>query len=209
MDQLLTKEIDGRKGALGLLLLLMGFLNLSFGWLAVLSPYSLAITGLLAFYLTFGKDMILLIKRPIQPIKYFFLFFPLSVVVSLGISYLLIVGLGLQLSANPITGHVPWLQLPFMLLGEELISFFIFLLAAIKLQRLSHQLLAANLISAVCFAAIHILTYWNGNLLLTIFHVLALQGVTRIIFNEAGIKSNTLLVPWIIHLLFDALTLLL
>lgn len=208
MDQLLTKPIQIRNIIISSILLLLGFLNLSFGWIDPLGPYSLAIAGIASFLLTFGKASWLLFSRPIKPIKNFFIFFVLTVVVSLGTSILLQAVLNLKLKANPLSNHIPWLQLPGMLLGEELLSFFVFVAAAILLSRFTHNILFANLISAFIFALLHVPTYWNGNLFLTLFHVLALQGVTRIIFNTSGIKSNTLLVPLMIHILFDVYALL-
>lgn len=208
MDQLLTKPIKLSNVFISLTLLFLGFLNLSFGWVSQLSPYSLAITGIAAFLLTFGTEAWSIVNRPIQPIKNFLIYFPISVITSLGTSLFLLVILNLKLTANPISNHVPWLQLPVMLLGEELISFFIFIVTAILLSKYSHHVLMANLISAVVFAFLHISTYWNGNLLMTVFHVLALQGIARLIFNTAGIKSNTILVPLVIHILFDVFALL-
>lgn len=208
MDQLLTNPIKLRNVYISLAFLFLGFLNLSLGWVPALSPYSLAITGITAFLLTFGTKAWSIVNQPNQPIKNFLIYFPITVIASLGTSLFLQVILKLKLSANPISNHVPWLQLPAMLLGEELISFFIFIVTAILLSRYSHNILIANLVSAVVFAFLHIPTYWNGNLLMTVLHVLALQGIARIIFNTAGIKSNTILVPLVIHILFDVFALL-
>lgn len=34
-----------------------------------------------------------------------------------------------------------------------------------------------------------------------------LQGVSRLIFNTAGVKSNSIILPWVIYVLFDILML--
>ena len=208
MNYLLSKKFDVKLGILGFLFLLIGFFNLSYGWLAFLSPYSLTLTGLIAFYMVFGKDFFLLFSKPIKPVKNFIIFFFLIVVSTFGMSYLLQFVLNIGLSSNPIGGHVPWLKLPFMLFGEEMISFYTFLLTANLLKKNRHHILIGNLVSAILFAVLHMATYWNGNFFLTLFHVLALQGIARIIFNTSGIKSNTILVPFFIHLIFDIITLL-
>lgn len=208
MSSLLTKQFNLKLGIFGFFLLLLGFFNLSFGWILVLSPYSLALTGLIAFYMVFGKDFLLLFTKPIKPLRYFILYFLLIVLVTFGTSYLLQYILNFGLASNPIGGHVPWVKLPFMLFGEELISFYTFILTANLLKKNKHNLLIGNLVSAALFAILHITTYWNGNFFLTLFHVLALQGIARIIFNTSGIKSNTILVPFMIHFIFDVITLL-
>ncbi|MBS5932835.1 MAG: CPBP family intramembrane metalloprotease [Clostridiales bacterium] len=65
----------------------------------------------------------------------------------------------------------------------------------------------ATVCSAIVFALLHVPTYWDGSLLITTLHVLALQGVSRLIFNTAGVKSNSIILPWVIHVLFDILML--
>lgn len=208
MNSLMTKKIDIKFGVLGFFLLLIGFFNLNIGWIPILSPFSLSLTGLIAFYMVFGKDFLLLFTKPIKPFRNFVLFFLLIVLVTFGTSYFLQYILNLGLASNPIDGHVPWLKLPFMLFGEELISFYTFILTANLLKKNNHNLLIGNLVSAALFAILHITTYWNGNFFLTLFHVLALQGIARIIFNTSGIKSNTILVPFMIHFIFDIITLM-
>lgn len=208
MNKLLDKRIKAGNAIIGIIILALGFINLSKDYIPIIGPYSLAITGLIAFIVTFGLDSIkLLFSNPRKPIKTFFIFFPISLIVSVLTSAFLIFVLKLNLSANPIVGNIPWLQLPFMLLGEELISFFVFVLVGILLRNNSKKILIASLCSAIVFALLHVPTYWNGSLLLTIFHVILLQGVARLIFNAAGIKSNTIAVPWLIHVLFDSFTL--
>lgn len=208
MNDLLSKKFDIKLGVFGFFFLLLGFFNLSYGWIVFLSPYSLTLTGLIAFYMVFGKDFFLLFSKPIKPFKNFVVFFFLIVLSTFGISYLLQFVLNIGLSSNPIGGHVPWLKLPFMLFGEEMISFYTFILTANLLKKSNHSILIGNLVSAILFAVLHIATYWNGDFFLTLFHVLALQGIARIIFNTSGIKSNTILVPFTIHFIFDIITLL-
>lgn len=208
MNNLLTKKFDIKLGIVGFILLLIGFFNLSFGWISILSPFSLALTGVIAFYMVFGRDSFLLLTQPIKPIKNFLLYFLLIVLATFGTSYFLQYILNFDLASNPIGGHVPWIKLPFMLFGEELISFYTFILTANLLKKNNHNILIGNLVSATLFAVLHIATYWNGNFFLTLLHVLALQGIARIIFNTSGIKSNTIIVPFMIHFIFDIVTLL-
>ncbi len=209
MDQLIDVNIKWKNSIIGILIILIGFFNLSFGWIPTLAPYSLMLSGLIAFWITFGKHTLFLFSRPVKPIRNFLIFFPLSIIIPLGISFFLIMELHLNLKENVVAQHVPWVPLPFMLLGEELITFFILLLIAKGLKNYPHKLLIANIVSALCFAFMHILTYWNGDFFVTLLHVFTLQGITRLLYNEAGLKSNTIIVPWIIHILFDTITFLL
>ncbi|WP_430610383.1 CPBP family glutamic-type intramembrane protease [Enterococcus sp. DIV0876] len=123
------------------------------------------------------------------------------------LSYVVINILQLGLDGNPLSGHIPWLQLPFMLLGEELLSFYILLISASLLINTKHSLLWSNLISALVFALLHVFTYWNGNIFLTLFHVLLLQGLSRLILNTVGLRTNAVWIPWTIHILFDIISL--
>lgn len=64
----------------------------------------------------------------------------------------------------------------------------------------------ASIIVAVIFGLGHFTTYFNGNLWQTIIHVLIVQGIARIIFNISTFKTDTILLPFIIHWIYDVLT---
>ncbi|MGL4106816.1 CPBP family glutamic-type intramembrane protease [Clostridium sp. LP20] len=206
MDKIFNKPIKTINTIIGIIILALGFLNLSYDWIPILAPFSLAITGLAAFAVTFGLESIkMLFSKPQKTIKTFFTFFLLAVVVSMLTSFFLMYVLKLDLTGNPAVGNVPWLSLPFMLLGEELISFFVFAIIASLFKNNNKQLLIASFGSAIVFALLHVPTYWDGNIIITLLHVLALQGVSRLVFNSAGVKSNSIIVPWVIHVIFDSL----
>jgi hypothetical protein len=210
MDILFSQKIKSFQTIAGIFILALGALNLVYNWIPVLAPYSLFITGLLAFIVTFGFGSIkTLVAHPIHPIKNFFIFLFLILIVSGFVSIFLSVILHLPLATNPISDNTPWLQLPFMILGEELISFFIFILIANKLRYYRKHLLIATIGSAIIFALLHVPTYWSGYLLPTLIHVMFLQGLSRIVFNSAGVRSNTILIPWLVHFVFDILMLML
>lgn len=210
MDKLYDKPIKPVNALIGILILALGFMNLTRGYIIVIAQSSLAITGLAAFGITYGLDSIkMLFNRPIKPVKNFLIFLLISFVTSFVIGMILTNVLKLNLTANPVIENIPWIKLPMMLLGEELISFFAFFLIASLLRNHSKKVLFATIGSALVFALLHIPTYWNGSFLLTLIHVILLQGVARLIFNTAGIKSNTILVPWLIHFAFDALNFIL
>lgn len=207
MDKIFNKSFKASNAILGTFILAIGFLNLSLGWIPILAPYSLVITGLIAFIITFGTESIkMLFNRPKKLIKTFFIFLPLAVMASFFSAIVLQVVLKLDLAANPAANNVPWLELPFMLLGEELISFFVFAIVASLLKNHNKKLLIATISSAMVFALLHVPTYWNGSILLSVLHVLCLQGVARLIFNSAAVKSNSIIAPWVIHVLFDSIT---
>lgn len=204
MNKLYDQELKPIACLIGIFVLILGFFNLTLGFIPVLSTYSLAITGILAFCITFGchslKDIF---HKPVKPIKNFFLYYGISALASLVTAFIMIYVLKIKLAGNPLTDDVPWLYLPFMLLGEELFSFYIFLVAASLLKNQKHQLLIASIICSLIFASVHIPTYWAGSMVGAILHVILLQGVSRLIFNFAGIKSNSMIVPYFIHVIFD------
>ena len=209
MDKIFNKSFKTSNAILGTFILALGFLNLSLGWIPILAPYSLFITGLIAFIITFGTESIkMLFNRPKKLVKTVFIFLPLAFVASFFSAIVLQIVLKLNLAANPVTNNVPWLELPFMLLGEELISFFVFAIVASLLKNHNKKLLIATITSALVFALLHVPTYWNGSIFRTIIHVLCLQGVSRLIFNSAGVKSNSIIAPWVIHILFDSISFL-
>ncbi|MEN2259745.1 CPBP family glutamic-type intramembrane protease (plasmid) [Paraclostridium benzoelyticum] len=62
------------------------------------------------------------------------------------------------------------------------------------------------MLSSICFGLLHYSTYFNGSLVNTLIHILLIQGLVRIFFNFAALKSNSIIVPWIIHVVFDFTT---
>ncbi|HJE16132.1 MAG TPA: CPBP family intramembrane metalloprotease, partial [Enterococcus casseliflavus] len=48
----------------------------------------------------------------------------------------------------------------------------------------------------------------NGNVFHTLVHILFIQGVARLLFNQAAIKSNSILTSWGTHVLFDLFAIL-
>lgn len=89
-------------------------------------------------------------------------------------------------------------QIPFMLMGEELLS--TNLLIALENKGVSFKL--ASLIVAVLFAFWHIPAYGFHplQLLMTLFPI-------RLVLNFLWKRSNSIWVSWICHLLFDLLSL--
>lgn len=208
MNKLYDTPVSSLRVIFGLVLIFCGFLNLSFGFLPFLAPYSLLLASLIAFLVTYSlKGTAHLFSKPENPFRNFFLFLLAAFILSFVTSFLLVLILKLDLKANDLSGNIPWLQLPFMLLGEELFSFYVLIISLNFLQKNPQRMIIATLLSAFVFAIFHMLTYWNGSFLLTLIHVLLLQGCARILFNAAGVRSNSLYVPWIIHIVFDLITL--
>ncbi|WP_148791620.1 CPBP family glutamic-type intramembrane protease, partial [Enterococcus faecium] len=67
----------------------------------------------------------------------------------------------------------------------------------------------ASFLSAIIFGFIHYSTYDNGNILHTVAHILLIQGVARLLFNQAAIKSNSIITSWAVHVIFDFTAILL
>lgn len=83
-----------------------------------------------------------------------------------------------------------------MIMGEELFSIDI-------LEILRKKIGFATLITVIIFGICHFNTYDSGNILQTIIQVLLIQGAARLIFNYAYLKTKSIWISYIIHLIFD------
>ena len=217
-DESINQAIQNRYRSplLGALILGSGFYittNESFSFLNFLAPYSLMITGLLAFMIAFGfsslKDLFAKPRDPNGNIKNFIKYFILTTVLGFASAAILQYVLNLNLASNPEAGDLSSiiLQVPFMLLGEELIRFYFLLVTAnLIFQKTGNQKQAELLgiiISSILFGLLHYTTYYNGNPIETLAHVLLIQGSARIAFNLSGLKANSILMPLIIHIIYD------
>lgn len=217
MNQLITaRKVNPFKALIGFVLLGGSFILMttySSKFLAVVSPYLLMVTGLLAFFLVFDlaglKTLFSLPKDPKGNIRNFFLYFFMALIIGFLSGIILQVVLGFKLTANPATEEflslVP--KIPFMLLGEELISFYCLIICANWIYRKTSNKKQAEWIgiifSSVIFGLLHYTTYFNGNMGETLAHILLIQGSARIAFNLSGLKSNSIVLPLIIHIVYD------
>lgn len=202
MDQLYTKKVSLARASLGFFLLMLGFLNLSFGILPIpfLPVVSLLLTGLLAFYLNYGAaGLKALFGKPRKPIRTFLIFYPLQMVAGFVLSILVTLLLHGHAGSNPAASDTPWLALPFMLMGEELFSLFILVIVV----SLTQKKWLGMCLSALLFALIHIFTYYNGSIAGVLIHVTLIMGISRLILNGAAIKSNGILISFLVHYAYD------
>ncbi len=217
MDKLINKyNVSISRGLIGAVILGVGFFlatNEVNSFFTALSPYSLMISGFIAFIVAFGASGIKdLFSKPSDPngnIKNFFKYIALTVVLGFAASIFLQYVLKFHLAANPESGNIMsiLLNIPFMLLGEELISFYILLVLANLIYRKTTNQKQAEIIgiifSCIIFGLLHFSTYYNGNPMTTLAHILLIQGSARIAFNLSGLKSNTIIMPLIIHIIYD------
>lgn len=198
----MEKTIKPVQVFMAIILLIIGCYSISYLPIKVLKFSSLAVTGFIAYYVLFGKEGIKnLFSKPTKPIKYVLLFLIANLIYSV-VSGIILTLLGLHLKENPLGNDVNiFFYLPIALIGEELFSITIF-----DLLRTKISLLPANLISGLIFGLIHFSTYYNGTIVQTLAHILLIQGFARIIFNSAYVKSKSIYVPWIVHVLFDAIS---
>ncbi|WP_261805992.1 CPBP family glutamic-type intramembrane protease [Lapidilactobacillus luobeiensis] len=175
------------------------------GQLGIISFFSTFVSGLLGYWLIFGTaEFEGLFKKPQRGwLKWSLLMLLINALWSLGAGAILQL-LGLTLHANPVvdTFGVMLPFIPFMLMGEELLS-----LALLNGARKFIPTLAASIFSAVIFGLIHFNTYWNGDLSTTLLHILLIQGVARIFLNIAYLKADSIWGSWSTHLAFDLFTL--
>lgn len=206
MDKIIGKKIDLKKTILGTGIIIIGLIGLLYGP-AIISILSLAISGFFALWIVYGKDATLSIfSKPKSPIKITIKYFLLNIVLSFSVSLFLQYVLKWNLSGNPANEGFQLLALfviPIMLLGEELFSIYFFSIFSSKFS-----VPIASVFSAIIFGLIHYSTYNNGNILHTLVHILLIQGVARLLFNQAAIKSNSILTSWGVHILFDFFALL-
>ncbi|MBC1475011.1 CPBP family intramembrane metalloprotease [Listeria grandensis] len=131
----------------------------------------------------------------------------------IGIPFLLVVGTLMSsiwamisggTTANSVNSVLTWnyviTHVPFMLLGEELLSIGV-LYAAWK--KLGWKFWQASLLCAVLFALWHLPSY-DYNLLQCLVTIIP----SRLVLNYLFKKSNSIWVTWIVHITFDVITFL-
>ncbi|MEC6748978.1 CPBP family glutamic-type intramembrane protease [Marinilactibacillus sp. XAAS-LB27] len=92
--------------------------------------------------------------------------------------------------------------MPFALMGEELLGIGVLEVARSK----GWSFVNASLLSALIFGLLHVIAYWNGDIISTVLHVLLLQAVARLIFNFIYLKTGRSIIgSWTIHLLVDGI----
>lgn len=207
MDNLLGKKIDRSKAILGTIILLIGVFGLFYGP-PLISTFSLCITGFISFWIVFGvKGINNLFSKPVAPIRTILFYLILNILLSIGTSFLLLRVLHWNLHGNSAAESfqpILLIAIPIMILGEELLSLFFLSLFSSKFS-----VILSNIFSALIFALLHYSTYNNGNIFHTLVHIIIIQGVARILFNQSAIKSNSIITSWIVHVLFDFLALVL
>ena len=179
----------------------------------ILKIISVPMLSIISLFVTFGKQGILdIFSKPIKPFKNIAIWYIISLVSSLISASILKLVLNLQLHDNPGATHLvqTLISLPFVLLFEEIISIFILLVIANFIFKKSKNLLLSQttgvIISSICFGLLHYSTYFNGSVVNTLIHILLIQGIARIFFNLSALKSNSIVVPWIVHVIFDYTT---
>ncbi|MBC6315747.1 CPBP family intramembrane glutamic endopeptidase [Listeria grandensis] len=131
----------------------------------------------------------------------------------IGIPFLLIVGtlassiwslIAGGTTENSVNSVLSWeyviKNVPFMLLGEELLSIGV-LYAAWK--KLGWQFWQASLLCAILFAVWHLSSY-DYNLLQCLVTIIP----SRLVLNYLFKKSNSIWVTWIVHITFDVISFL-
>lgn len=207
MNRLLHRDLETKKIFIGTFIVILGIVGLLWGP-SIVSILALSVTGFIAFRYVYGPGSIKsLFSKPTAPIKNFLLYFFLNLILSFIVSVILEHVLKWDLKGNSATEAVQpllFLILPIMILGEELFSVFILSIFSSKFR-----LPIASLLSAIIFGLIHYSTYDNGNIIHTLGHILLIQGAARILFNQAAIKSNSILTSYAVHLIFDLTAILL
>ncbi|MGX7419857.1 CPBP family glutamic-type intramembrane protease [Carnobacterium gallinarum] len=219
MNELITnRKINPINGFLGFVILGGGFYlatNYSSTLTSVFAPFSLMIAGILAFLLVFGPSGIkVLFSRPNDPKgnnRNFVTYFFLALIMGFASGAIMKFLFGFNLTANPATERFLAIapKIPFMLLGEELISFYILIVCAQFIyQKTANQKkaeLVGIVISSIVFGLLHYTTYDNGTIFETLAHILLIQGSARVAFNLSGLRANSIILPLLIHIVYDLL----
>lgn len=89
---------------------------------------------------------------------------------------------------------------PFMIMGEEVFS-----IGILETLRMKWGLstIISTLVTSIIFGLVHFYTYNGGNVLRTIVQILLVQGVARLIFNYAYLKTSSIWTSYAVHLVFD------
>lgn len=163
--------------------------------------FSLLTFGLIAFLIAFGtsftKDLFTKPKKFSSTVA---IFLPICLLVGF-ITALVLKLIFPELKGNPESGNPLWFYfaiMPFALMGEEIFSIF-----WLEVAKLKYSSLIATLFSAIIFGLIHFSTYYDGNVLTTLLHVLLLQSISRIFFNMAYERSESIWSSFLIHYLMD------
>lgn len=208
MNNLFHKQVSLTKGLFASLIVFVGYFGLFYGP-PIIGLVSLSVSSLIGIAIIFGSEMIpSLFSKPIQPVKNTLKYLVLSAVVSMSIGTIVTVVFGFQSKANPINApHVSpllFVIVPITVMGEELFSMYFLSLFSSKFS-----LPVANILSAIIFGLIHYSTYYNGNMFTTLLHIVLIQGTTRLLLNQAAIKSNSIWTSWIVHAVFDVVPMVL
>lgn len=178
--------------------------------LKILSVPALSLISLL---ISFGKEGLSnIFSKPIKPFKNIALWYAVSIFFSFASALILKSVFHFNLQSNPGSKNLTQtlMSLPFVLLFEEIISIFILLVIANFIYKKTKNLFLSQTIgvvlSCICFGLLHYSTYYNGNMSTTLIHIIFVQGLARVFFNLSALKSNSIIVPWIIHVLFDFTT---
>ncbi|OSB09195.1 hypothetical protein B2H97_12700 [Paraclostridium bifermentans] len=174
---------------------------------------SVPLLSIVSLVIAFGKSGLSdVFSKPIKPIKNIVVWYVISLIVSFISGILLTVVFKLNLHSNPGSEHIvqTLISLPFVLLFEEVISIFVLLVVSNftykKTDKLKLAYTIGIILSSIFFGLLHYSTYFNGNVMHTLIHILFVQGLARIFFNLAALKSNSIIVPWIVHVVFDFTT---
>lgn len=179
----------------------------------VLKIISVPILSIVSLVVSFGMNGLSdIFSRPIKPFKNIALWYVLSFIASCISGSILKLVFKLPLKGNPGSEHLiqTLVSLPFVLLFEEVISIFVLLIVSNLIFRKTKNLILSQtigvILSAIFFGLLHYSTYFNGNAIHTLLHILFIQGLIRIFFNLSALKSDSIIVPWIVHVVFDFTT---
>lgn len=170
------------------------------------------VISVLSLMIAFGSSAKSIFQKPKNPIKIALIYLVIAFLTSMALGFVLQLVMHLNLKSNPGNKDVvkTMLSLPILLMFEEIISFFVLLLSSNVIFKITKNKLLSEIVgimlSAVFFGLLHYSTYYSGDVVSTLIHIITLQGVTRIYLNIAGLRSDSIWTPWIIHLAFDFLT---
>lgn len=174
---------------------------------------SVPLLSIVSLVIAFGKSGLSdIFSRPIKPFKNIVKWYVISLMTSFISGVILTVVFKLNLHGNPGLSNVvqTLISLPFLLLFEEIISIFVLLVVSNfiykKTSNLNLSQIVGTLLSAILFGLLHYSTYFNGDVIHTIIHIIFVQGLVRIFLNFSALKSNSIIVPWFVHLIFDFTT---
>ena len=166
---------------------------------------------ILAFIYIFKGNFGLVIKKiKKRDIKLIFVILVLSYIYSLAIPLILQYVSGATFNENSVLTQLNniifWIIFPIQMFTEELVKFFAFLVVLYVTYKFSKNrklsIVIATFAAAMIFGFVHMTTY--GNLL----QVILLQGFGSIFDIYAYLKTKNIVVPYIIHLLFDSIAFL-